>query len=324
VISLGTFTFGYSVDSRITVDKFQKLAGNAAQLTLEGYWIPVLVRGEGTVGCLYPHDEIEIRAGTQEDIDRIVAPRTSASPPTRSTPKDKLTPGTVESNYIGQQSGMDALVSWDTTPALLERGKFIHVLTDGGARPNPGSAGWGAIIHQNRKFAWTFGHCSRASNNAMELRAVIEALRNITDGMYVWISTDSCYVKKGVVECLRGWIAHNRKNSKGERVAIQSLWSTMLQEVSRMERVEWTWGKAHAEFLLNQCADILATKGVRNETPPANVQYLHAINEDTDRQEYVMTEAEQSPVPCNWVRDDPPPNPYIMTGSLDAVQCRRR
>jgi hypothetical protein len=38
-------------------------------------------------------------------------------------------------------------------------------------RPNPGNAGWGAIIRQNGKFAWTFGHCSRATNNAMELLA---------------------------------------------------------------------------------------------------------------------------------------------------------
>jgi hypothetical protein len=37
----------------------------------------------------------------------------------------------------------------------------------------------------------------------MELRAVIEALRNIPDGMYVWVSTDSCYVKRGGVNGLR-------------------------------------------------------------------------------------------------------------------------
>jgi hypothetical protein len=51
-----------------------------------------------------------------------------------------------------------------------------------------------------------------------------------------------------------------------------------------MKRVEWTWVKAHAGFLLNECADMLATKGVRNETLPASVQYLHAINEYTDHQ----------------------------------------
>jgi hypothetical protein len=60
VITLGTFTFGHSVDSLITVEKLQRLAGNAAQLTLNGYWVPIAIRGEGTIGCLRPHDEIEL------------------------------------------------------------------------------------------------------------------------------------------------------------------------------------------------------------------------------------------------------------------------
>jgi hypothetical protein len=47
-----------------------------------------------------------------------------------------------------------------------------------------------------------------------------------------------------------------------------------------MAIVQWTWAKAHAGFILNECADMLATNVVKNETPPASVQYLHPINED--------------------------------------------
>jgi ribonuclease HI len=39
------------------------------------------------------------------------------------------------------------------------------------------------------------GHYDNATNNAMELRAVIEMLSIIPDGTPVWISTDSAYVK---------------------------------------------------------------------------------------------------------------------------------
>jgi hypothetical protein len=55
-----------------------------------------------------------------------------------------------------------------------------------------------------------------------------------------------------------------------------------------MEAVQWPWVKAHAGFLLNECADMLATKGVLNETPPASVQFLHPTNEYTDVKEYVF------------------------------------
>jgi hypothetical protein len=69
--------------------------------------------------------------------------------------------------------------------------KFVHAITDGGAKPNPGSAGWGAILRQNGRFACSFGHFNRASNNAMELRAVIRALMNLPSGLHIWVMTDS-------------------------------------------------------------------------------------------------------------------------------------
>jgi hypothetical protein len=57
---------------------------------------------------------------------------------------------------------------------------------------------------------------------------------------------------------------------------------------------------------------MLATKGVRNETPPANVQFLHPINEDTDHTEYEFVDGELPPVPSNWTGDTPPPEVYTM------------
>jgi ribonuclease HI len=57
----------------------------------------------------------------------------------------------------------------------------------------------GAIIRQDGYFAWNFGHRSRATNNAMELRAVIEASRNLPDDVHVWISMDSAHVKNGIM-----------------------------------------------------------------------------------------------------------------------------
>jgi ribonuclease HI len=38
----------------------------------------------------------------------------------------------------------------------------------------------------------------------MEIRAVVEASRVLAEGMHVWVSTDSAYVKKGITEWLPG------------------------------------------------------------------------------------------------------------------------
>jgi ribonuclease HI len=50
--------------------------------------------------------------------------------------------------------------------------------------------------------------------------------------------------------------------------------------------MEWSWVKGHSGYLLNECADMLETKGVNNEVPFSKVQYVHPINEDTDEQVY--------------------------------------
>jgi hypothetical protein len=199
----------------------QRIAGNAAHVTLEGYWVPVVVNGEGRIGNLCSQDEIELRPATQADIDQIVDPRTTADAalPSGPSPKTHLKPGTVGNNYLEQQASRERYVPWDQFSSFIDKEKFVHIVTDGGARPNPGNAGWGAILRQNGQFSWTFGHCSRATNNAMELRAVIEALRALPDGSHVWASTDSCYVKRGITEWLPGWIARKWKNSQGAQVA---------------------------------------------------------------------------------------------------------
>jgi hypothetical protein len=177
-ITLGTFTFGHSVDSKISAEMLQRIAGNAAHVTLEGYWIPVVINGEGRIGNLCPHDEIELRPGSQAEIDQIINPRTNANAPLPTNPfsKTHLKPGSLGCNYLEQQASRETYVPWDQFAPGVDKEKFVHVVTDGGARPNPGNAGWGAILRQSGHFSWTFGHCSRATNNAMELRAVIEAL----------------------------------------------------------------------------------------------------------------------------------------------------
>jgi ribonuclease HI len=72
---------------------------------------------------------------------------------------------------------------------------MITMTADGGANPNPGSAGWGVLIRQNRKFLCLSKHYSRASNNMKELSTVIVGLYYLPPEMIIWRSTDSQYVQ---------------------------------------------------------------------------------------------------------------------------------
>jgi hypothetical protein len=86
--------------------------------------------------------------------------------------------------------------------AQLHKEKMLAMTTDGGDDPNPGSAGWGVLIRQNGKSICLWKHYEKASNNVMELSAVIAGLSFLPPDMIIWLSTDSQYVEKGVNEWL--------------------------------------------------------------------------------------------------------------------------
>jgi hypothetical protein len=91
------------------VEDLQRLAGNASQLTLEGYCVPIVTKGDGYIACLCSQDEILIYPGSQEEIDRVVELRTTSGP--LMTPKASLRPGHVKQNYLGTQANRETLVS---------------------------------------------------------------------------------------------------------------------------------------------------------------------------------------------------------------------
>jgi hypothetical protein len=69
---------------------------------------------------------------------------------------------------------------------------------------------------------------------------------------------------------------------------------------------------------------MLATKGVRNETPPARVQFVHPINEDTDTTEYSFKDNELPIPPSDWTGDLIPPEEVRYTAArlnLTSVQA---
>ncbi|HVS13832.1 MAG TPA: ribonuclease H, partial [Thermoanaerobaculia bacterium] len=79
----------------------------------------------------------------------------------------------------------------------------FEVYTDGGARPNPGPGGWGAVILDAASGSVVeelSGSDSASTNNRMELTAAISALEHLPEGATVDVHTDSTYVRRGVTQ----------------------------------------------------------------------------------------------------------------------------
>lgn len=131
----------------------------------------------------------------------------------------------------------------------------LRVYTDGSCQGNPGPGGW-AFVTADTTVA---GGEPRTTNNRMELRAVIEALR-VFEGP-VEIVSDSRYV----VDCLNQrwytkWRANGWKRAKGAPVLNPDLWKALLALVEGRARcqVVFTWVKGHADDTMNARADAAA------------------------------------------------------------------
>ena len=138
----------------------------------------------------------------------------------------------------------------------------VQVFTDGGADPNPGPAGWGAVIldQNGRPVQELSGGEDHSTNNRMELTAAIRALDALEPGTPVRLFTDSVYLKKGVTEWLPGWIARGWRRRTGT-LQNEDLWRR-LAELEEAHDVEWRWVKGHAGHEHNERADELATREI--------------------------------------------------------------
>ena len=141
--------------------------------------------------------------------------------------------------------------------------KYV-IYTDGACSGNPGPGGWGAVILNEEKNDTNIsGKEQSTTNNRMELMAPIMALKKIKKASKIIIYTDSIYLKNGITIWIKnweknGWISANKKSIKNK-----DLW-VMLNELSKVQIVEWKWVKAHTGNKYNEMADKLAVEAIRS------------------------------------------------------------
>jgi len=143
----------------------------------------------------------------------------------------------------------------------------VIIYTDGACDPNPGPGGWAAILLFGAHRKTLSGSEPRATNNRMELQAVIQALTALKRPCQVRLCTDSEYVRKGITEYLTRWKAKGWVTSDKKSVANRELWEALEVALHR-HTVEWQWVKGHAGDPLNEEVDRLAVSMIPRAALP--------------------------------------------------------
>lgn len=106
-----------------------------------------------------------------------------------------------------------------------------------------------------------YGGENNTTNNRMELRAAIEALRALTRSCKVDLTTDSAYVRNGITTWLEDWKKRDWKTAARKPVKNVDLWQA-LDEENQRHQVTWHWVKGHSGHEENERADRLANRGI--------------------------------------------------------------
>ena len=145
----------------------------------------------------------------------------------------------------------------------MNSNKIINIYTDGACKGNPGPGGWGALLEYEGYTKEIKGFSPLTTNNIMELKAVIEALKIIKYRSKIIIITDSKYVKNGISDWINNWKAKGWKTANKKPVKNKELWQE-LDNLSSNHEIEWKWVKGHAGHPGNEKADQLANEGIEN------------------------------------------------------------
>lgn len=141
----------------------------------------------------------------------------------------------------------------------MNKSEGYFVFTDGSSRGNPGPGGWGTVIVCDGVSVTELGGANKhTTNNAMELTAAVEALRNIPEDSSVVLNTDSSYVINGITKWVKGWKRGGWLTKTKSEVLNRDLWEE-LHDLNEVRTVKWTYVGGHVGVVGNERCDHIAT-----------------------------------------------------------------
>lgn len=141
------------------------------------------------------------------------------------------------------------------------RMQVVEIYTDGACRGNPGPGGWGAVLRCNQHEKHLKGAEAHTTNNRMELSAAIAGLSALKKASMVSVTTDSQYVRKGVLEWMPRWKVCHWQTADKQPVKNKDLW-LQLDSLLQSHTITWHWVKGHSGHPENELADKLANEAI--------------------------------------------------------------
>jgi ribonuclease HI len=140
-------------------------------------------------------------------------------------------------------------------------GPDTGIFTDGSCDPNPGAGGWGWVwVEEGKILDQGNGREPDTTNNRMELRALIEAFKKMSDDRDLVVFCDSQLCVNTINEWAAGW---ERRGWKRKGGPIKNL--DLVQELYALAlgkpRIDLRWIRAHEGSRWNEYADALAAVG---------------------------------------------------------------
>ncbi len=138
----------------------------------------------------------------------------------------------------------------------------LLIYTDGASRGNPGPGGWAAVILVGDLAMEVAGGVKRATNNQMELQAVLSVLSDSAALAHkgpVTVLSDSAYVVNGLNSWVWGWEKKGWVTMQKKPVENRDIWMNLLELLKQYgDRLTISKVSGHSGELYNERCDELA------------------------------------------------------------------
>ncbi|NPA58154.1 MAG: ribonuclease HI [Aquificae bacterium] len=140
--------------------------------------------------------------------------------------------------------------------------KKVKIFTDGSSLGNPGAGGWCAILKYREHSKVLKGGKTTATNNEMELKAVLEGLKALKEPCEVELYTDSKYIVDAISQWIHGWAENGWKNASKKEISHKQMWQE-IYGLMQKHRVKPCWVKGHSGHEENEMCDRIAKEEAR-------------------------------------------------------------
>ena len=143
--------------------------------------------------------------------------------------------------------------------------KMVEIYTDGACSGNPGPGGWAAVLMYGDKKKEISGGESQTTNQRMEMKAAVEALKALKYPCEVSLYSDSAYLVNAFNQgWLDRWQRNGWKTSQKKPVENKDLWEELLT-LTEKHRVKFVKVKGHADNVYNnRCDELARAEIIRN------------------------------------------------------------